>query len=418
MTAKTRNKGRVNESEMTRPTHAWAVASGFYKGATKREALDTCSARIHSKLGLAEEGLEDPREMRNHPMTRWLYQELQNSEQKQWESYLLNRIASKGWDTGPFLPGLRSIPRSIPQQHRWFLFRTHLNAHMTTHRLASAGCGEETQCPLCGTGPDTYEHLHECNALDETKRDIETSTTVSAGAWEHATLFFRKRIDGAIFALVLAVYAAAWTIRGYRRRVGGSGGGGPLKDTIRKLLDCPWLTGCATNSTKKERRKRRIRPPKSIGRAVRYRSDGASRRAHGESIGKAGYGAAVWKPGESGEPHAWCRASIGRASNNVAEYEGLKEGMRRAARAGDPCVVFEVDSFVVAKHMAHRNAWACKTKALKEHYKTCRALGQKLTEKGVKWEVRHIYREFNQTADGLANAALDDENGNGPSQHW
>ena len=169
---------------------------------------------------------------------------------------------------------------------------------------------------------------------------------------------------------------------------------------------------------KKKGSQLRIRPPKSIGRAVRYRSDGASRWEHGESVGRAGYGTAVWKTGETGEPHARFRASIGRASNNVAEYEGLKEGMRRAARAGDPCVVFEVDSFVVAKHMAHRNAWACKTKALKEHYKTCRALGQKLTEKGVKWEVRHIYREFNQTADGLANAALDDENGNGPSQHW
>ena len=33
-------------------------------------------------------------------------------------------------------------------------------------------------------------------------------------------------------------------------------------------------------------------------------------------------------------------------------------------------------------------------------------------------EVRHIYREYNQTADALANAALDDENGNGPSEHW
>ena len=36
----------------------------------------------------------------------------------------------------------------------------------------------------------------------------------------------------------------------------------------------------------------------------------------------------------------------------------------------------------------------------------------------MEWEVRHIYREFNQTADALANAALDDENGNGPSKHW
>ena len=289
---------------------------------------------------------------------------------------------------------------------------------MTTHRLASAGCGEEAKCPLCGKGPDTYEHLHERVASDETKREIEEDTKVSVGAWEHATLFFRKRIDGAIFALVLAVYAAAWTIRGYRTRVSGGRGGEKLKDTIRKLLECPWITGCAKNTTRKERRKRRISAPKPIGRAVRYRSDGASRREHGESAGRAGYGTAVWRTGESGEPHAWFRASIGRASNNVAEYEGLKAGMRRATRAWDTSVIFEVDSYVVAKHMAHRNAWACKTKALQEHYRTCRALGKELTDKGVKWEVRLICREYNQTADALANAALDDENGNGPSEHW
>ena len=104
--------------------------------------------------------------------------------------------------------------------------------------------------------------------MDESKREIEADTKVSAGAWEHATLFFRKGIEGAIFALVLAVYAAAWTIRGYRTRVGGGSGGEKLKDTIRKLLECPWLTGCPTNTTRKERRKRRIRAPKPIGRAV------------------------------------------------------------------------------------------------------------------------------------------------------
>ena len=90
-----------------------------------------------------------------------------------------------------------------------------------------------TKCPLCGKGPDTYEHVHQCVALDEIKREIEKETKVSAGAWEHATLFFRKRIDGAIFALVLAVYAAAWTIRGYRTRVSGGRGGEKLKNTIR-----------------------------------------------------------------------------------------------------------------------------------------------------------------------------------------
>ena len=144
---------------------------------------------------------------------------------------------------------------------------------------------------------------------NQTKRETEKETKISAGAWEvqHATLFFRKRIDWAIFAVVLAIYAAAWIIRGYRPRVSGGKGGEKLKDTIRKLLDCPLLTGCAKN-TRTERRKRRISAPKPIGRAVRYRSDGASRREHGASAGRAGYGTAVWRTGESGEPHAWCRA--------------------------------------------------------------------------------------------------------------
>ena len=53
--ANTGTKGGVNESDMTRLTHAWVAASGFYRGATRRETLETCSAKIQSKL---EEGLE------------------------------------------------------------------------------------------------------------------------------------------------------------------------------------------------------------------------------------------------------------------------------------------------------------------------------------------------------------------------
>ena len=92
--------------------------------------------------------------------------------------------------------------------------------------------------------------------------------------------------------------------------------------------------------------------------------------------------------------------------------------MQRANRVGDKSVIFEVDSKLVAKHMAHKNAWTCKTEDLKPLYNTCRKLGEELTERGIEWEVRHIYREFNQTADTLANEALDDEAGTGPSEHW
>ena len=170
--------------------------------------------------------------------------------------------------------------------------------------------------------------------------------------------------------------------------------------------------------TEKERRAERVRAPKSVGEAVLYKSDGASRRDHGESQGKAGYGVAVWRAGETGEPHAHFREAIGNASNNIAEYEGLKAGMQRANRVGDKSVIFEVDSKLVAKHMAHKDAWTCKTEDLKPLYRICRRLGEELTKKGITWEVRHIYREYNQSADSLANAALDDKEGNGPSEHW
>ena len=48
----------------------------------------------------------------------------------------------------------------------------------------------------------------------------------------------------------------------------------------------------------------------------------------------------------------------------------------------------------------------------------CIALGDVLTNAGISWKVRHVYREYNQTADSLANAALDDEAQNGPSDAW
>ena len=71
LTARTGTKGRVNKSDMTKRTHAWAAASGFYRGVTRREALNTCSAKIQSKLGLKGGGLGNPCEIRNQSMSRW-----------------------------------------------------------------------------------------------------------------------------------------------------------------------------------------------------------------------------------------------------------------------------------------------------------------------------------------------------------
>ena len=149
-----------------------------------------------------------------------------------------------------------------------------------------------------------------------------------------------------------------------------------------------------------------------------YRSEGASRRRRRAGAGAAGYAAAVWRPGQWGAPFAYYRMGCGIATNNVAEYLGLRASMERAVRVGDPIVVFEVDSKMVADGMAQEGAAACKSKDLMPLHIECRGYGKRLTEMGIEWEVRHIYREFNQSADALANDAIDDEAGNGPSDAW
>ena len=92
--------------------------------------------------------------------------------------------------------------------------------------------------------------------------------------------------------------------------------------------------------------------------------------------------------------------------------------MERALAQEHKRVVFEVDSDLVAKHMARRKGWICGSAELRPYFDECWTIGEQLTEKGIHWDVRHIYREFNQTADSLANLALDDPAGNGPSHGW
>ena len=103
-------------------------------------------------------------------------------------------------------------------------------------------------------------------------------------------------------------------------------------------------------------------------------------------------------------------------------WVGLQHSMERAlSRAHiDKRVVFELDSQIIARQvvMFSRRKAACRSPNLRPHFRTCVALGHALTERGVHWNMYHIYREYNQTADGLANLAIDDPAGNGPSQRW
>ena len=126
-------------------------------------------------------------------------------------------------------------------------------------------------------------------------------------------------------------------------------------------------------------------------------------------------GAAYWPPGSlgKGQPAEKAREYLGTGiSNSVAEYRGLQESMRRAARRPqDKVVVFEVDSMLLAKQMRH--IWACRHASISPLYVDCCELGDQLTEMGVHWSIRHIYREYNQAADSLSNEAIDE-----PELRW
>lgn len=75
-------------------------------------------------------------------------------------------------------------------------------------------------------------------------------------------------------------------------------------------------------------------------------------------------------------------------------------------------------SMLLARQMSVRQPWACRSACLIQLYSQCRDMGNTLDDNGISWQVRHIYREYNQTADALCNQAIDDRQTNGPSAQW
>ena len=132
------------------------------------------------------------------------------------------------------------------------------------------------------------------------------------------------------------------------------------------------------------------------GRLLRVEADGGSRG----NPGPAGYGAVVKDP-STGEVLAEVAESIGRATNNVAEYRGLLAGLRAAASI-DPDARIEVrmDSKLVVEQMSGR--WQVKhadMRALAEEART-------LVRPGAV-DFGWIPRAQNSHADRLANEAMD-----------
>jgi ribonuclease HI len=92
---------------------------------------------------------------------------------------------------------------------------------------------------------------------------------------------------------------------------------------------------------------------------------------------------------------------IGVATNNVAEYRALVEGMKAAARARVDELEVVSDSELLVKQM--RGEYKVKNEALRELSLEARRIGRDIGT--VRY--RAVRREHNELADRLVNEALD-----------
>ncbi|WP_459192610.1 ribonuclease HI [Halosimplex sp. J119] len=94
--------------------------------------------------------------------------------------------------------------------------------------------------------------------------------------------------------------------------------------------------------------------------------------------------------------------TIGRATNNQAEYEALIEGLRVARDYGFDEVDVRGDSELIVKQV--RGEWDTNDPDLREY----RVTVHELLRNFETWSLEHVPREINDRADELANEALDE----------
>jgi len=92
---------------------------------------------------------------------------------------------------------------------------------------------------------------------------------------------------------------------------------------------------------------------------------------------------------------------LGRATNNVAEYQGLIRGVRAALDIGIRDLTIYSDSELMVRQIT--GEYRVKSPDLKPLFDEAQVLLRKLAS----WKFSHIYRESNSRADAVANMAMD-----------
>jgi ribonuclease HI len=128
----------------------------------------------------------------------------------------------------------------------------------------------------------------------------------------------------------------------------------------------------------------------------RIHIDGASRGNPGE----AGFGVHV--ADSEGAVVAELYGYLGRATNNVAEYQALLHALRWAAARGATHLALFTDSELVVRQIEGR--YKVKHPDLRPLYEQARILLSRFADAPL----AHVPREENREADRLANRALDE----------
>ena len=95
--------------------------------------------------------------------------------------------------------------------------------------------------------------------------------------------------------------------------------------------------------------------------------------------------------------------TIGRATNNQAEYEALLTALSVASEYGFDEIHVRGDSELIVKQI--RGEWDTNDPELREQRVRVRDLLMAFDD----WQIEHVPREINDRADELANDALDDD---------
>jgi len=115
--------------------------------------------------------------------------------------------------------------------------------------------------------------------------------------------------------------------------------------------------------------------------------------------GPAGYGVAI--NDASGRPVAELSEYLGHHTNNYAEYQGLLAALRYAVENQIKALKVISDSELMVRQM--KGIYKVRHPELRKLYEQAQQLVRRLEH----FEIRHALREHNQTADRLANEAMD-----------